>query len=37
MHDGAITGILSREEATQQKILSLALGHKPTGQMEHFE
>jgi rhamnose transport system ATP-binding protein len=36
MHEGALTGILSREEATQQKILSLALGHQPTGQMEHF-
>jgi rhamnose transport system ATP-binding protein len=36
MHDGTITGVLSRAEATQQKILSLALGHTPTGQMEHF-
>ena len=36
MHDGSITGILTREEATQQKILSLALGHAPSGQMERF-
>jgi len=36
MHDGTITGILSREDATQQKILSLALGHAPSGQMERF-
>ena len=27
---GAIAGVLSREEATQQKILSLALGHAPS-------
>lgn len=27
MHAGAITGVLSREQATQQNILSLALGH----------
>ena len=27
MHEGAIAGVLSREEATQQSILSLALGH----------
>jgi rhamnose transport system ATP-binding protein len=36
MHEGSITGILSREEGTPQKILSLALGHAPSGQMEHF-
>jgi rhamnose transport system ATP-binding protein len=28
MHAGRISGILSRQEATQQKILSLALGHQ---------
>ena len=28
MHGGAVAGVLSREEATQQKILSLALGHR---------
>jgi ABC-type sugar transport system ATPase subunit len=27
MHDGTLAGILSRAEATQEKILSLALGH----------
>jgi ABC-type sugar transport system ATPase subunit len=27
MHAGAIAAVLSREEATQDKILSLALGH----------
>jgi rhamnose transport system ATP-binding protein len=27
MHDGRVAGILNREEATQQKILALALGH----------
>jgi rhamnose transport system ATP-binding protein len=36
MHAGTITGVLARAEATQQKILELALGHKPSGQMEHF-
>src|SRR5262249_21992863 len=36
MHEGTITGVLDRAEATQQKILSLALGHAPTGQMEQF-
>jgi rhamnose transport system ATP-binding protein len=30
MHAGSISGILSRQEATQQKILTLALGHPPT-------
>lgn len=28
MHDGRIAGILKRDEATQQKILALALGHE---------
>jgi rhamnose transport system ATP-binding protein len=36
MHQGAVGGILSREEATQQKILALALGHTPSGEMAHF-
>jgi rhamnose transport system ATP-binding protein len=36
MHQGTIGGVLSREEATQQKILSLALGHVPSGEMAHF-
>src|SRR5438034_10508890 len=27
MHEGSIAGVLSRKEATQQNILSLALGH----------
>jgi len=30
MHGGTITGILDRSEATQQKILALALGHELT-------
>lgn len=33
MHNGSIGGILPRAEATQQKILSLALGHHPAGLM----
>src|SRR5579862_553511 len=33
MHQGTIAGILSREEATQPKILSLALGHVPDGHL----
>jgi rhamnose transport system ATP-binding protein len=33
MHNGSIGGILARAEATEQKILSLALGHNPTGEM----
>jgi len=33
MHNGIIGGILSRAEATQQRILSLALGHNPAGLM----
>jgi rhamnose transport system ATP-binding protein len=35
MHAGAITGILSREEATQQKILALALGRTSLTDMPH--
>ncbi|HLK50040.1 MAG TPA: sugar ABC transporter ATP-binding protein [Bryobacteraceae bacterium] len=31
MNSGSVSGILARAEATQQKILTLALGHKPTG------
>jgi ABC-type sugar transport system ATPase subunit len=30
MHGGTIAGFLSRKEVTQQKILSLALGHAPS-------
>jgi ABC-type sugar transport system ATPase subunit len=33
MHAGSIAGILPRSEATQQKILTLALGHAPSGAM----
>jgi rhamnose transport system ATP-binding protein len=33
MHDGRVAGVLSREEATQPKILSLALGHSPAEQI----
>jgi rhamnose transport system ATP-binding protein len=29
MHDGSIVGVLCRAEATQEKILELALGHAP--------
>jgi ABC-type sugar transport system ATPase subunit len=29
MHAGRIQDVLSREEATPEKILSLALGHEP--------
>ena len=32
MHAGRISGVLSREEATQQKILTLALEHAPEGE-----
>jgi ABC-type sugar transport system ATPase subunit len=28
MHAGRIRGVLSRQEATEQKILTLALGHE---------
>jgi ABC-type sugar transport system ATPase subunit len=31
MHAGTIAGFLARAEATQQKILSLALGHEVPG------
>jgi ABC-type sugar transport system ATPase subunit len=37
MHAGSISGILARSEATQQKILKLSLGHKPTGEMARIE
>ena len=37
MHAGSIGGVLSRTEATQQKILSLALGHIPTGEMARIQ
>jgi hypothetical protein len=30
MHGGTIAGILSRAEATQERILALALGHEST-------
>lgn len=33
MHAGRIAGILSGNEATQQKLLTLALGHPPSGEM----
>jgi len=32
MHTGAIAGVLSKAEATQHKILSLALGHSSLGE-----
>jgi ABC-type sugar transport system ATPase subunit len=37
MHGGTIAGFLSRKDATQQKILSLALGHAPSPEMGPFE
>ena len=37
MHAGSIGGVLSRAEATQYKILSLALGHRPTGEMARIQ
>ncbi|PYT15140.1 MAG: D-xylose ABC transporter ATP-binding protein [Acidobacteria bacterium] len=37
MHAGTITGILSREEATPQKILSLALEHAPSAAIPQLE
>ena len=37
MHAGSVSGILSREEATQKKILALALGHVPTGEMAQIQ
>jgi hypothetical protein len=30
MHGGTIVGTLDRAEATQEKVLALALGHAPT-------
>lgn len=33
MHAGSMAGILPRREATQQKVLTLALGHAPSGEM----
>ncbi len=33
MHEGSLGGVLTRAEATQQKILSLALGHNPICEM----
>jgi rhamnose transport system ATP-binding protein len=33
MHAGAIAGVLSRQVATQPKILSLALGHNAAAEM----
>jgi hypothetical protein len=33
MHQGTIAGVFSREEATQPKILSLALGHAAGGHL----
>lgn len=37
MHNGSIRGILPRAEATEQKILSLALGHNPSGLMARMQ
>jgi len=37
MHGGSTSEILSRSEATQQKILALALGHTPAGEMARIE
>ena len=37
MHAGSISEILLRSEATQQKILALALGHTPAGEMAPIE
>ena len=31
MHDGSLAGVLSRSEATQEKVIELALGHLPAG------
>jgi rhamnose transport system ATP-binding protein len=33
MHTGSLSAVLPRAEATQQKILTLALGHNPIGQL----
>lgn len=35
MHAGKIMGILSRQEATQTKIMSLAFGHSSVGEITH--
>jgi ABC-type sugar transport system ATPase subunit len=37
MHNGSIAGVLPRATATQHKILSLALGHVPEGEMARLE
>jgi rhamnose transport system ATP-binding protein len=37
MHAGSISEILLRSEATQQKILALALGHTSAGEMTRIE
>jgi rhamnose transport system ATP-binding protein len=37
MYAGTIGGILPRSEATQSKILELALGHAPTGDLARIE
>jgi rhamnose transport system ATP-binding protein len=37
MHNGSLSGVLPRAEATQQKILTLALGHNPTGQLARIQ
>ncbi len=37
MHGGSVSGILSRQEATQKGILALALGHTPTGEMAQIQ
>jgi rhamnose transport system ATP-binding protein len=37
MHAGSVSGILSRQEATQKGILALALGHTPTVEMSQIQ
>jgi rhamnose transport system ATP-binding protein len=37
MHSGSIAGVLTRAEATPQRILSLALGHVPPGEMARVQ
>jgi rhamnose transport system ATP-binding protein len=32
MHGGAVMGIVDRADATQERVLELAMGHKPAGQ-----
>jgi rhamnose transport system ATP-binding protein len=34
MHGGTIMDVLNRSEATQERLLSLALGHKSTGELQ---